>query len=144
MQCETNSRTEKPPSTSCSQRSITYQTWCRDCKEEDEQRLGNGNEDGESITPPEVLKKRNPSKNKTEVPLYTYIGESSRSTYERGFEHQRDARDLKTTSHILKHILEKHPGSGPDEVRFDIKVLKTHQSPFERQIYEKCAAEMLL
>ena len=127
MQCETNGRTEKPPATSCSQRSITYQTWCRDCKEEDEKKLQYENEDGESITPTR--------EKKADLALYTYIGESSRSTYERGFEHQRDARDLKTTSHILKHILEKHPGSGPDEVRSDIKVPKTHQSPFERQIY---------
>ena len=71
-----------------------------------------------------------------EFSLYTYIVESSRSTYERGFEHKRDTKDFKTTSHILKHNLEKHPGSGPDEVRFEMKVLKTHQSTFERQVYE--------
>ena len=43
----------------------------------------------------------------------------------------------------MKHILEKHPGSGPDEVRFDIKVLKTHRSPFERQIYESAVIQTM-
>ena len=50
MQCETNSRTEKPPANSSSQRSITYQTWCGDCKEEDEEKLPNENEYGVSTT----------------------------------------------------------------------------------------------
>ena len=50
--------------------------------------------------------------------------------------------DLNTnqpTSDILKHILEKHPGAGPEEVR----LLKTHQSPFERQIYESAVIQTM-
>ena len=116
---------------------MTYQTWCRECKEENENRLR------EEMEIAEEKRKGNTGGKREEVPLYTYIGESSRSTYERGFEHQKDARDLKTTSHILKHILEKHPGSGPDEVRFDMKMLRTHQSPFERQIYESAVIQTM-
>ena len=146
LQCETNSRSERPPASSYSQRSVTYQTWCRDCKEEDENRLQQEMEIGEAegnFVPTDKKRKENPRGKREEVALYTYIGESSRSTYERGFEHQKDARDLKTTSHNLKHILEKHPGSGPDEVRFDMKVLRTHQSPFERQIYESAVIQTM-
>ena len=39
--------------------------------------------------------------------LYKYIGETSKSCFERGSEHLRDANSLKKGSHILKHIIEK-------------------------------------
>ena len=36
------------------------------------------------------------------IKLYKYIGESSRSMYERGLEHQNDREGLKADSHIKR------------------------------------------
>ena len=129
MLCETKSRADKASSESCSQRNVTYQTWCRECKEEGERVISQERE------------KEGERRGGSEVTLYTYIGESSRSTYERGSEHLRDARDFNTTSHILKHIIEMHPKSRPEDIKFDMRVIKTHQSAFERQIYESVAIQ---
>ena len=42
--------------------------------------------------------------------LYKYIGESSRSGYERGLEHQKDLQDQKMDSHMLRHFFSSHEG----------------------------------
>ena len=68
--------------------------------------------------------------------LYKYIGESSRSSFERGWEHVNDMAQLKTTSHMLKHVLTKHPEQDMAEVQFGMKIVRTCMSSFERQIYE--------
>ena len=137
MPCTTNCRSEKQSSESCSQRSVTYQTWCRECKAEEEEKRNpeseKSDDGGENIPPQGKCDSDNPG---GEVTLYTYIGESSRSAHERGFEHLRDAREFNPTSHILKHILDKHPSSKPEDVHFDMKIIRKHQSPFERQIFE--------
>ena len=70
------------------------------------------------------------------VRLHTYIGESSRSCFERGGEHMRDVENLSSGSHMLKHIIEKHEGIDPTVVEFRMSAVKFHQSAFERQIYE--------
>ena len=66
--------------------------------------------------------------------LYKYIGESSRSCYERGWELQADCGQLKPGSHMLKQIIEKHGGKHPGEVKFKMRAVKFHKSEFERQI----------
>ena len=38
-----------------------------------------------------------------------YVGESSRSMYERGKEHQKDGRDMGEDSHQWKHWANEHP-----------------------------------
>ena len=43
-----------------------------------------------------------------ETRIYKYIGETCRSSYERGAEHLSDMRLIKTGSHLLKHVLDKH------------------------------------
>jgi hypothetical protein len=73
---------------------------------------------------------------RTKTKLYKYIGESSRSCYERGWEHQGDCDQLKPGSHMLKHILDKHEGKQPGEVIFMMKALRFHKSAFERQVHE--------
>ena len=42
----------------------------------------------------------------------------------------------KTTSHMLKHALEKHEGEKLEDIKFLAKVLRFHNSAFERQIHE--------
>ena len=67
---------------------------------------------------------------------YTYIGESSRSCYERGAEHLNDMKQLKPTSHLLQHALDQHSGEQLSEVRYGMRVLQYCRTSFERQILE--------
>ena len=59
-----------------------------------------------------------------EVKLYKYIGETSRNPFERGIENLSDLRQLKTGSHILKHLINKHEGEKHDKIDFRMRVLK--------------------
>ena len=68
--------------------------------------------------------------------LYKYVGETSRSLYERSFEHLTDYENLSTKSHLLKHTVEMHPGEELDNIKFGIRIVKTAKSSFERQIFE--------
>ena len=43
-----------------------------------------------------------------------YIGETSRSLYERMTEHARDCQNLEVESHMASHILEYHPEKAQD------------------------------
>ena len=45
-------------------------------------------------------------------------------------------RAIKPSSHLLKHVLDKHEGETLDDVDFRMRVIKFHKSPFERQIHE--------
>ena len=45
-------------------------------------------------------------------------------------------RLIKTGSHYLKHVLDKHEGETLGLVDFRMKVVKFHKSAFERQIHE--------
>ena len=85
-----------------------YETWCETCRKqaEDEQEDGSRNE----------------------IKKYLYIGESTRSCYERGLEHVNDCEQLKPGSHMLKHVLDKHGGQQPGETEFRMRVLKYHKS----------------
>ena len=68
--------------------------------------------------------------------LFKYIGESSRSSYERGWEHLNDLTQLKSSSHMLKHIVLNHPEQEPDKIKFGMRILRTCKTSFERQIHE--------
>ena len=68
--------------------------------------------------------------------IYQYIGESSRSTFERGMEHLKDLEYRRVKSHILRHCEDAHPEMNPDEVKFGMKQLSSHRTAFERQIRE--------
>ena len=39
---------------------------------------------------------------------FIYIGETNRSVFERGIEHQDDIKACKTSSHMLRHMLDEH------------------------------------
>ena len=69
-------------------------------------------------------------------PLYLYIGETSRSAYERGQEHLKDFEFKRTKSHYLRHAVECHPTVQPEKLKFKMKILSCHRSAFERQIRE--------
>ena len=63
-----------------------------------------------------------------------YIGESARSSYERGTEHTNDYLSEVANSHMYNHYIEDHSeGSRP---AFSMKVLKCHKTPLYRQVHE--------
>ena len=68
--------------------------------------------------------------------LHKYIGETSRSMYERGLEHQRDLAELKPESHMLKHFLEHHAEEELEKMKFGARIIKTARTAFNRQIGE--------
>ena len=69
-----------------------------------------------------------------------YVGESSRSAYERGREHVNDYRNLSLDSHMLKHNILYHPEK--EQVDFKMRILEAHKNAFSRQIHEAVAIEM--
>ena len=80
--------------------------------------------------------KKERERRKGEIRKYLYIGETSRSTYERAIEHQLSFSTLNTNSYMLKHWLDSHDEEEMLEGDFRIKVLKFTQTSFERQILE--------
>ena len=45
---------------------------------------------------------------KKKIKIYIYFGESNRSAYERGLEHVRDIASCKTSSHMLRNLIDVH------------------------------------
>ena len=131
--CEATMKGEKKKFKSCYQRSVVYETWCNSCKEKNE-RENTKESDATSdkrkrISEPEIKS------------IYKYIGETSRSTFERGTEHKKDLKYRREKSHLLRHCVEKHPEEDPDKVDFRMKILSSHKSAFERQIREAVLIE---
>ena len=70
-----------------------------------------------------------------------YIGESSRSLYERSKEHLRDRNDRQDDSHQVKHWLTDHPDlSSPPKFKF--KLVSSFTDPLTRQIAESVRIEL--
>ena len=67
---------------------------------------------------------------------YLYVGETCRSAYERGFEHLNDVKQLKPSSHMLKHLIDKHEHDNFDDIEFRMEILSFSRTAYERQIME--------
>ena len=80
----------------------------------------------------EVFKER---EEKKRAPV-KYIGETSRSGYERLKEHFKDLENISVKSHMLKSYIERHNNVELKEMKFSVKVLRSYFSAFERQIGE--------
>ena len=110
---------------SCKKRSIVYQTWCHTCRERMILEIKNKEKEEREKEPKEAKntakRKRNEKEGKKEEKrkeeerkkeierrTFKYIGETSRSAYERGGEHLKDLKDLDPGSHILKHVIKYH------------------------------------
>ena len=129
--CETKAATGKLLSQDCTRRNLVYETYCMTCEEMDAKRLEEEEKErGE--------KNKNTMNNKEkELPkLYKYLGETCRSVWERAAEHLADLRNLSPTSHLLKHILDRHEEEEVESIRFGIRIVKYTRTPFERQILE--------
>ena len=69
-----------------------------------------------------------------------YVGETSRSLFERTSEHWQAADSMKEESHMVQHMEESHKGEGKPE--FNFKVVKTFKTALDRQIGEAVRIEM--
>ena len=116
--CNTKQATGENLRQSCTKRNVVYEIWCHTCKQADERRAEEQGRDAKKIK------------------IFKYIGESAKSAYERGLEHQRDRTSLSTKSHMLKHAVDRHEGADPEKLEFRMKVLRYHRSAFERQVSE--------
>ena len=117
--CATKLKTGKNLRQECNKRNLVYETYCMSCEERDGKQRG---EEGEN------------EENQTK--LYKYLGETCRSVWERAGEHLADLKSLNPTSHLLKHILDRHETENWEEIEFGIRVVKFTRTPFERQILE--------
>ena len=69
-----------------------------------------------------------------------YIGETARSTYERGIEHSQDYRSGKPDGHMYCHAHDAHEGE--DKPKFGMRILRQHKSPLYRQVHEAILISM--
>ena len=76
---------------------------------------------------------------------YIYVGETNRSVYERGIEHQNDIPACKTSSHMLRHLLAEHEQEEDNwnKIEFGMRVIKSTRSAFERQILESVTIQKM-
>ena len=102
---------EKPQN--CKTRNILYENRCTLCNasdDKDDKKMQPYHMDGKGI----------------------YVGESSRSIYERGKEHQKDRDDLKEDSHQIKHWKIHHPDL-EEPPKFKFKIVSFFSDPMTRQ-----------
>ena len=72
--------------------------------------------------------------------LGIYVGESSRSLYERSKEHEKDRNDEEEDSHQMKHWVLDHPElDAPPKFKF--KIISSFSDPLTRQISEAVRIE---
>ena len=77
----------------------------------------------------------------TDKPSSIYVGESSRSAYERGNEHLDKLASLNSSSHMLRHMVDMHKGENFEQVKWGMFIVKFLRSAFERQIEEAVRIE---
>ena len=123
--CWTKELTGRDKTQDCTKRSVVYETWCDTCLKNDIKKIEDETEDDD------VRKARI-----EEVPRYKYVGETARSGYERGVEHQNDLEKLQEDSHLLKHIASKHRGEELENIKFGMRIIKHARTALERQVTE--------
>ena len=68
-----------------------------------------------------------------------YVGQTSRSMYERGQEHLLGLRKKNENNPLFKHVTEEH--NGDTKVKFEMKTVKKHFSAFQRIVHESVLIE---
>ena len=117
--------TGKDKNQDCTRRSIVYETWCETCLQRKIDKVEEETEDLEE-------RRRRIEK----IPRYKYIGETARSAFERGVEHQGALEKLQEDSHLLKHIANNHRGEDIDNIKFGMRIYKQTRTALERQVTE--------
>ena len=123
--CKTKMKTGKQKTQECTKRSIVYETWCLTCETRELEKAMEEESDEKKV-----------KERICKAPKFKYIGETARSAYERGLEHQRDFEDMKLDSHILKHYLDNHKDDKMEDLEFGMRIVRNARSAFERQIAE--------
>ena len=124
--CATKILTGKNLQQECTKRNIIYEIKCITCEEAEIARIVETHEgDKEKI-----------KSMKEKITVAKYIGETSRSAYERGLEHLDNLASLSTKSPMLRHILEQHEGCDFSGVKWGMKIVSSMRTAFERQIGE--------
>ena len=108
----------------CRKRNITYMMTCDSCYRK---------EGKEEVTDTGVAEDQETA---------AYVGETYRSSYERGREHLASYKARAETSHMWKHHSTKHPEE-KGEIPFTMKVIKQHLTSFSRQTHEAVLIEMM-
>ena len=65
-----------------------------------------------------------------------YIGESARTSFDRGQDHLRDLRTGDKSNAMVTHMEEDHPDVRREDHRFTMKIMKFHRSSLSRQAHE--------
>ena len=108
----------------CRNRNITYMMTCDSC---------NTKEMKEEVNDTGVVEAQETA---------AYVGETYRSSYERGREHLASYKARAETSHMWKHHSSKHLEE-KGEISFTMKVIKQHKTSFSRQTHEAVMIEMM-
>ena len=109
----------------CFRRNILYESRCGRCED---RRADNGPD----------RKKRRRGEDMEEQNIY--VGETSRSLYERTKEHIKDGEDKKEESHIAKHWEHHHQGEDMPEFRF--RIVRTFRDSLSRQVAESIRIDL--
>ena len=85
-------------------------------------------------------RKKVPEKRKKESYKVKYIGETGRSGFERGLEHESDFTRLEDRSHMLRHYVLEHQNEiRLDELEFGMRIRTSFRTALERQVGEAIA-----
>ena len=128
--CSTKILTGKEQNKDCTKKNVVYEIVCLTCEDREKEKVENLELDDEKKA--ELM--RNVRKHK-------YIGETSRSMYDRGFEHLDKLASLNSNSHMLKHIVAEHENEDFQHVKWGMFVRKFVRNSFERQIEEAVSIE---
>ena len=129
VDCHTCTQGGEERKEDCFKRNILYESRCIKCKEDQEleEQVLNGH------------KKRKNAFNPKERGVY--VGESSRSIFERTKEQLEDARKDAPDSHIRKHWRECHP-EDEQMPHFRFKIIKTFKDSLSRQVAESVRIDL--
>ena len=124
--CNTKVLTGKDLNKDCTKKNIIYEIRCLTCEKIELEKIENLEEasDEQKI---EMKKK---------VRKVKYVGESSRSGYDRGYEHLDKLATLNSDSHMLKHMVEDHYLEDFEKVKWGMFITRFMRTAFERQIEE--------
>ena len=127
--CISKKREGKTNSQDCKKRNCVYETYCWTCSQRQDKET---EEKFKELKPTEIEDKKRKTRR------FLYIGETNRSVYERGIEHQNDIPACKTSSNMLRHLLAEHEEEEEcwEKIEFRMRVIKSTRSAFDRQILE--------
>ena len=122
----------------CFKRNILYESRCEICLKEQER---SEEEDKEARVMQGAAEKRKARGGTDFTEKGVYVGESSRSLYERTKEHLADAVKDAPDSHMRKHWREAHPDE-EEMPKFRFRIVKTFKDCLSRQVPESVRIDL--